>query len=279
MASSLRIVPLTGVIGAEIQGVNIAEPLDRDVVAELRQALLRHQVLVFRDRALTPQQQYDFTVNFGSITEGIIEAAKPPVPGMTVIHSTNARTLNDQWHTDQTSVEVPPMAGMLHAVQLPSVGGDTLFANMVAAYDALTEPMRDFLDGLTATHNTQLLTQRMAAENKTFARMSQNESVHPVVRVHPETGLKSLFVCEIYTARINELSEAESRSVLQFLIRHIQSTEFQMRLKWELHTSVLWDERSTIHYAMPDYKETRILHRLMVDGTRPVGTRGLARAA
>jgi taurine dioxygenase len=278
MTESISIQRVTGVLGAEVSGVDISKALSDSEAAQIRQALNDHKVLIFRDQPITPQQQYDFALNFGEVEAGKIDAGNSPVPGINVVHSMHSRNLTDQWHTDHTFSEIPPMAGMLHAVQLPSAGGDTLFANMVAAYDALSEQMKLFLDGLTATFSLDRLMRRFAEErkDKTFDyTMDKHSVVHPIVRVHPETGLKSLFLCEIHTSHINELSKAESRAVLQFLYRHIASTEFQMRVKWELHSSVMWDERSTLHFAMPDYDEPRVLHRLMIGGTRPFGTRGV----
>jgi taurine dioxygenase len=280
MTPAFTIKPITGVIGAEIQGLDITEALNAQEKAELRQALNRYQVLVFRDQPITAQQQHDFALNLGPITLGMVDPGNSPAPGVTVIESSNSKQFADQWHTDQLFAEIPPMAAMLHAVQLPSVGGDTLFSNMADAYDALSAPMKDFLDGLTATNNTDYMMRRFSAGKKNFAyAMDRAEVAHPVVRVHPETGRKSLFVCHFYTQRINELSEAESDAVLQFLFNYIESSEFQMRVTWKPGTTVLWDERSTLHYAMPDYDEKRILNRLMIDGTRPVGVRQLPIAA
>lgn len=280
MADSLRIKLLTGSIGAEIEGVDLTRPLKDGQREELRQALNQHQVLVFRDQPITPQQQFDFASSFGNVDTPLVDPGTAPVPGITVIESANAKRLTDEWHIDQTFVEVPPMAAMLHAVQLPSTGGDTLWANMAAAYDALSAPMRDFLDGLTAVHNTVRMKRRFVEQGKSFGYLMEDEDVmHPVVRVHPETGRKCLFVCSLYTARILELREDEGSALLQFLYQHMKSPEFQLRLHWEPHTSVLWDERSTAHIAVPDYDEPRRMHRLILKGTKPFGTRDIPLAA
>lgn len=272
--------PVTGVIGAEVEGVELTRPLAAEQVETLRGALNHYQVLVFRDQPLTPQQQYDFAANFGPIAAGKVDGEEPPVPGITVVNSANAKKFTDQWHSDHTFVDHPPMAAMLHAVTVPRIGGDTLWANMAAAYDALSPAMQGLVDGLTAIHSTDGMLSRFNAAGMKFAySIDSHSTVHPVVRVHPETGRKILFINAFFVSRIVELGEAEGRAVLQFLYQHMQSVDFQMRVRWAPHTSVLWDERSTHHFAMPDYDEPRILNRLMIDGSRPVGTREVRLAA
>jgi taurine dioxygenase len=267
----MLVKPMTGTFGAEIQDLDITRPLDDGKVTALRDALNEHRVLIFRDQPITPQEQRDFALNFGPIADGFMKVGNDePVPGITVIESGNAKNLNDEWHTDQTIVDVPPLAAMLHAAILPSVGGDTIYADTVAAYEALSTPMRAFLDGLTATHSSEHIERRVAQQKKNFTFDSLRSS-HPVVRLIPETGRKSLFVNPKYTARIEGMTEAESNAVLGFLYRHMASAEFQLRIRWSPHMSVLWDERTTVHYAIPDYTEPRVMHRLMIEGSKPVG--------
>jgi taurine dioxygenase len=280
MADGLRITPLTGVIGAEIDGIDITAPVKPERMQELRHALNEWQVLVFRDQPITPQQQYDFASAFGKVDKPLVEPGGAPVPGITIIESANAKGLTDEWHTDQPFVKVPPMAAMLHGVKIPARGGDTCWANMCAAYDALSAPMQAFLDGLSAVSNTVRMKRRIAEEKKSFGYLMEDEDViHPVVRVHPETGRKALYVCSLYTARIVGLKEAESKALLDFLLEHVQSPAFQLRLQWRPHTTVIWDERSTIHYAVADYDEPRLMHRLIIQGTAPFGVNDRAIAA
>ncbi len=278
-SAGLLVRRLGGVLGAEVEGLDLTRPMTAEQGAELRLLLNEHKVLVFRDQAITPRQQVDFAANFGKVHMPLVNPSIDTVPGITVIDSANAKGLTDEWHTDHTFTEVTPLAAMLHAVRIPSFGGDTLWADMCAAYDALSAPMREFLDGLAAQHDTVRMKRRIAEKNKKFDYlMGEDAVIHPVVRVHPETGRKALFVNPLYTARILGLREDESNALLAFLYQHIQSVEFQFRLTWRQHTTVIWDERSTIHYAMADYDEPRIMNRLMIEGTRPFGPRDRAAA-
>jgi taurine dioxygenase len=271
MTQTISIKPLTGCIGAEVEGVNIADRLVGKQVDQLRQALNEHQVLFFRGQPLTPRQQCDFAARFGNITESLVDPGNSPAPGITVIETSDPKGIADVWHTDHTFVETPPMAAMLHSVRIPRIGGDTLWANMQAAYDDLTPAMKAFLDPLTAVHSTDRMIAAVSAKKNAEFKMTRHAVSHPVVRIHPETGRKSVFVSSYYTTRINELAEAESDAILRFLFEHIKSPQYQVRFKWEEATSVLWDERSTIHFAVADYDEPRVMHRLMIDGDKPFG--------
>lgn len=273
MSGRFTIRPLTPTIGAEIEGIDVGALADPGDIAALQQALNVHQVLFFRDQDITPQQQVEFASLFGKITPSLVDPGGSPAPGVTVIEVAEPRGLADEWHSDHTFSEVPPKAAMLRAVRLPSTGGDTLWSSMGAAYDDLSGPMRAFLDPLTATHTTDRMIPRVMAKAKAEFRMERSAVTHPVVRVHPETGRKCLFVSSYYTSHINELSEEESRAVLAFLWEHVKSPQYQVRFKWTLNAIALWDERSTLHYAVADYDEARVMHRLMIDGDRPVGVR------
>lgn len=280
MADLLRITPISGVIGAEIDGVDLTATQNAGRIAELRDALNRHKVLVFRNQMITPQQLRDFAGYFGHIAPGLVNAQAEPAPGITVVNSQYSKKFTETWHTDHSFSECPPMAAMLHAVTVPKIGGDTMWADMEAAYDALSAPMRAFLDGLTCLHNADVLIRRFEEANINMAYTMEDRSfIHPVVRVHPETGIKSLFVNGFYTVRIVELEEEESRALLDFLRRHTEQNRFQCRVKWEPDTVVLWDERSTLHFAMPDYDEPRILNRLMIEGDKPIPVGGMPLAA
>ncbi|RYE53707.1 MAG: hypothetical protein EOP18_08685, partial [Rhizobiaceae bacterium] len=222
-----------------------------------------------------------FASRFGPVAPGMVNAQDEPAPGITVVNSLYSKKFTDKWHTDHTWSECPPMAAMLHAIEVPSVGGDTLWANMAAAYEALSAPIQAMLDGLTATHSAEALMRIFADAKMNFSYSMDHSAatVHPVVRVHPDTGQKILFVNANFTTRILELGETESRAVLDFLFEHMRSTHFQCRVTWQRDTVVLWDERSTHHFAMPDYDEPRILHRLMIDGDKPISARRVPLAA
>ena len=278
MPRSFTIRALTPTIGAEVENINVGNLSDPGEIESLRQALNHHQVLFFRDQDITPAQQVAFANHFGRITPSLVDPGGAPAPGITVIEVAKPRGLADEWHSDHTFSEQPPKAAMLRAVRIPSTGGDTLWSSMAAAYDDLSGPMRAMLDGLTATHSTDRMIPRVAAKTNAEFRMARSAVTHPVVRVHPETGRKCLFVSSYYTSHINELAEDESRAILAFLYEHVKSPQYQIRFKWTANAIALWDERSTLHYVVSDYDEPRVMHRLMIDGDRPVGVQ-LAAAA
>lgn len=272
----LDIRTLTPTIGAEISGVDLRQPLDAAVVAAIRQALLDHLVIFFRDQPMTPAEQLRFSRYFGPVLTPTITTKSTEVPEVTVIDQISPKgEYTDRWHTDHTFVEHTPLGAVLRAVQLPSSGGDTCFASMYAAYDALTPAMQRFLEGLTAVHSTDIVA-RGIAHLDNIVEFPRKEFVHPVVRVHAETGRKLLFVCGNFTTRICELNENESRAVLDMLFEHIKSPEFQCRFQWQVHSIAFWDNRCTQHAAIPDYHERRLMHRTMIEGDRPLGVKGIA---
>ncbi|MCH7790494.1 MAG: TauD/TfdA family dioxygenase, partial [Acidobacteria bacterium] len=180
----------------------------------------------------------------------------------------------DAWHSDNTFLAEPPKTTMLQAVQLPEVGGDTCWANMYAAFEALSEPMQQFLDGLTATHDlTKMLELAIARGNSDADLASMRKAFppqhHPVVRTHPETGRKALFVNGNFVTQIDQLSRGESARVLGFLFDHVATPDFQCRFRWLPGTLTLWDNRCLQHYAVPDYANRRIMHRITISGDQP----------
>ncbi len=269
----LTVRPLTAAIGAEVTGVRLDEELDDATVGEIRRALLDHLVLFFRDQSMTAAQQLAFAGRFGPIMMAAIDTGSPEPPGITVIDQVAPKGLNaDRWHADSTHLPEPPMAAVLRAVQLPEVGGDTCWASMYAAYETLSPSMQCFLDPLTAEHSSTFID--TALERTANVVRRDNERVpshHPVVRVHPETGRRLLFVNENWTDRIDGLSAAESDYLLRFLTQHIHAPEFAVRFHWEPGSVAFWDERSTQHFAVPDYTERRVMHRCLLQGDRPVG--------
>lgn len=268
---SIHVQPVTSVIGAEITGVDLSQPLDDDTVAELRSALLEHLVLFFRDQDLDEDSHVAFGRHFG-------ELGTPPVKTK---HGEGRSEINvldqvrpvgqgaDNWHADNTYTAVPPMGSILRGVQIPSVGGDTMFASMYAAYDALSEPIRNLCDGLTAVHDVTKSMRKAIEHGNSDADLAEMQKqlppvVHPVVRTHPETGRKLLFVNSNSTVRINELSERESDMLLAMLYEHTRTPDFQVRFRWDNRSVAFLDNRCTQHYAVPDYHERRILHRITI---------------
>ena len=274
--SKLSIRPLTPTLGAEIGGVDLTAPLDARVVADLRKALLDHLVLFFRDQEMTPEQQLRFSEYFAPVMIPTIDTTSTALPGVTLIDQTAPKgEYTDRWHTDHTFAEQTPLGAVLRAVELPSQGGDTCFASMYAAYDALSPRLQGFLETLHAVHSTEIVT-RALAHMESVKTHQARESIHPVVRVHPETGRKLLFVCGNFTTRIVELADAESDALLALLFEHIKNAAFQCRFHWELNSVAFWDNRCTQHCAIPDYTERRLMQRTMLLGDRPFGVDGRA---
>jgi len=271
----IEVAAITPEIGAEVTGVELARPLDEATVDALRAALLEHLVLLFRDQPMTPEQQLALGRAFGEIQRPPVKTRHGDDPEINVLDQTSPRGEGaDSWHADHTYTERPAMGSILRAVRVPSVGGDTLFASMYAAHDALSEPMQRLLAGLTAEHDITRSAMRgiRAGHLKTDLRALQRRLppvTHPVVRTHPETGRKALFVNGNSTVRICELAETESAALLHLLFDHIHRPEFQVRWSWDADSVALLDNRCTQHYAVADYAERRILHRVTIAGDAP----------
>lgn len=276
--SELNLLPITPAIGALVSGVNLCEPLEDSTRDALEQALLRHHVLFFENQPITPEQHRALAQGFGALHIHPIYPQAPGVPEIIVLdtHGDNLPD-NDNWHTDVTFIQTPPMGSLLSARHLPPRGGDTLWSSNVAAYDALSEPMRRFLDGLTAEHDMVKSFPahryaRTAQERKVWdaARSNNPPVVHPVVRTHPVSDRRGLFVSEGFTTRIIELGVAESDALLRFLANHSARPEFTVRWRWKTHDFAFWDNRLTQHYAIADYlPHRRVMHRATILGDRP----------
>jgi taurine dioxygenase len=270
---------LTPTIGAEVEGVDLRAALDDETVARLREGLLAHLVLFFRDQDITVEEHRRFAGYFGEIDVPPFRTPGSDDPQLTVLDLVQPKGMGaDVWHADFTHRPEPPMGSILRAVELPAAGGDTCFANMYAAYDALSAPMRQFLDGLSAV-NTLAITAERAKRTGPPVVLAEDASggypsfVHPVVRVHPETGRKLLNVNANWTSAIEGLTDAESTCLLPFLLQHVRSPEFQCRFRWEPNSVAFWDNRAVQHYAVADYSERRLMQRFTIKGDRPVGPR------
>jgi taurine dioxygenase len=268
---------LTPTIGAEVHGVDLRQPLDEETVAELRAGLLEHLVLFFRDQDITVEDHRRFAAYFGEIDTPPFRSIGADDPDLTILDMSAPKGLGaDVWHADFTHRPEPPMGSVLRAVELPGSGGDTCFASMYAAYDALSAPMREFLDGLTAVHTLAITAERAKRTGPPVVLAEDSSGgypsfVHPVVRVHPETGRKMLNVNANWTASIEGLSDAESAVLLPFLLQHVRSPEFQCRFRWERNSIAFWDNRAVQHYAVADYTERRLMQRFTIKGDRPFG--------
>ncbi len=275
---SVQIRPLTPTIGAVIEGVDLAQRLSDDLLGLVNQALLDHRVIFFEDQHMTAVQHRDFAARFGPLHTHPLYPGVPEAPELFILdnHAGNP-TDNDSWHTDVTFIETPPMASILYAKSLPPLGGDTIWSDMKAAYEALSPTMRDFLLGLDAVHDfargfpTQGIVANAAGAAKHAEQVAKHPPVlHPVIRTHPETGDDGLFVNFGFTARIKGLRRKESDAILGMLFEHIQKPEFLVRWRWRDNAVAFWDNRVTQHYAVNDYlPQRRVMNRATVLGDRP----------
>lgn len=271
---ALDIELLTVNLGAYVRGANIREATDADI-AEIREALNEHCVLFFLDQALEPAEQMRFAKQLGEIDVAPFGPKHPDVPELTVLDQKKPRGEGaDAWHSDNTFLAAPPKYTMLQAVMLPPLGGDTCWANMYEAYDALSDPLKDMLEPMTATHDLTKMLAKAVAQGNSDANLDEMRkqyppSHHPIVRTHPETGRKALYVNGNFTTQIDGMSDAESTSLLALLLDSVNSPRIQCRFRWLPGTLALWDNRCLQHYAVPDYTDRRIMHRLTISGDEP----------
>jgi len=273
--SGVVVSAVTPEIGAEIAGVDLRQPLSAVDRAAIEQALLDHLVLFFRGQDITPQQQIAFARQFGEISIPPITPKYGTDPELIVLDQVSPKGEGaDNWHSDNTFMAEPPMGSILKAVELPPLGGDTCFASAYAAYEALSPALRVLVDGLRAVHDLTKPLQKAIAAGHSTANLEELQQKwppveHPVARSHPVTGRKALYVNGNSTTHLLGLSERENDLLLPFLCDHLRSPEFQCRLRWDTNTIAFWDNRSAQHYAVPDYDERRVMHRVTLVGDRP----------
>ena len=258
-------------IGAEISGLDLSERLEPGVVEALRSALALHAVLFFRDQAITPEQHIAFGRRFGELHIHPAAPKDSEHPEILVVHGDDKVKFvaGSVWHSDVSCDTEPPMASILRVAQVPKVGGDTLFANMYAAFESLSPPMRRLLTGLTAVHEGEHY-YRDRYGSATLRDASHPVAEHPVVRTHPVTRRQALYVNEGFTTRIKDLPLAESEVLLAFLFKHLAQPQFHCRFHWRAHSMAFWDNRCTQHLAIWDYwPETRRGYRVTIQGDRP----------
>lgn len=269
--STLRVTPLSPVIGAEVSGVDLAQALDAAVLTELKDAWAKHLVLFFRDQRLTFAQHKALGRCFGELHVHPAAPKDDEHPEILVVHGDDKVKFvaGSLWHSDVSCDREPPLGSILRVVQVPSSGGDTLFANMYAAYEGLSDRLQRLLAGLTAIHDgEQYYRGRYGSANLRDDRHPAAE--HPVVRTHPVTGRQALFVNQGFTTRIKELPIAESDALLEFLFRHCERPEFHCRFQWREHSVAFWDNRCTQHLAIWDYyPQTRHGYRVSIKGDVP----------
>jgi taurine dioxygenase len=268
---------MTGALGAEVEGVDLRRPIDDEAFAALESGLLQHQVLFFRDQPIGPEHHRALARRFG---EPVPHPAYPHVDGYEEINILESTAENptkiDTWHTDMTFLERPPMGSILRARIIPEHGGDTLFASLFAAYDALSARMQRYLDGLQALHSFAHGFRHSLAEPGGWERLGgavrANPPVrHPLLRTHPRSGRKALFVNRLFTTHIDGLSEAESNAVLAFLFDHLETPELSCRFRWRSDSIAFWDNRATLHRPVNDFFPAhRRMERITIGGDRPL---------
>jgi taurine dioxygenase len=273
----LDVRPLSGAIGAEIFGVDLAESLADETIAELRAALLEHVVIFFRDQQLSPQQLLALAERFGEPAEYPFIKGLPECPlVLPIIKEPHERTnFGGIWHSDTAYLERPALGTLLYALETPPFGGDTMFASMYLAYETLSEGMRRLLDGLFGVNVagkpvTLKTREEMHSKRGTAADPEATSAVHPVVRTHPETGRKALYVNFAHTLRFEGMTEEESAPILDYLFAHQIKPEFTCRFRWKPGSLAFWDNRASQHYPLNDYHgHRRVMHRVTLVGDRP----------
>lgn len=273
-AVSMEVRKVAGALGAEIAGVDLRQALDEGVVASVRQAFLEHQVIFFRDQPLTPAQFLAFANALGRPVEYPFVKGIDDFPVIIEVKKLAHERTNfgGIWHSDTAYLEVPPKASMLLAREVPPYGGDTLFASQYLAYDTLSPGLQRLLDGLIAVNTSAKADVSRTREDRlrTDARQDAREAyeaAHPVVRVHPETGRKALYVNVAHTARFQGMTEEESTPLLNYLYQHQIRPEFTCRFRWEAGSLAFWDNRCTLHNPVNDYHgHQRLMHRITLAG-------------
>jgi taurine dioxygenase len=273
---TIAVAPIAGALGAEITGVDLASDLDEDTVADIRRAWLAHLVVFFRDQSLTPKQFLGFARRMGEPVEYPFVTGIEGFPEIITVSKLPHETVNfgGIWHSDTVYLDRPPMATMLVAREVPPYGGDTMWSNMYAAYEALSPGMQRLLEHLNAVNSSALADVSKTREDR--IRDSGNSgdreylSEHPVIRTHPETGRKALYVNVAHTLRFVDMTEDESRPLLRYLFEHSVRPEFTCRFRWRVGSVALWDNRCAMHNPINDYHgHTRTMHRISLAGDIP----------
>lgn len=275
----IRVKRYSASLGAVVEGVDLSRELDDATIAEIRRALLDHLVIFFRGQDITPEQQIVFAKRFGTLNQhdqvkgmdaypDIIEVRKEPG---------DERNFGGAWHGDVTYLPEPPLGSILYALEVPEVGGDTLWSNCYLAFETLSPGMRKLIEPLIVMHTPAkiygLASQDWSKDSSIKSNPSASahyETEHPLVRTHPETGRKCLYVSGAYTPRLKDMTEEESAPLLEYLMWQCTREPFTCRWRWEKGDVAFWDNRCTLHYALNDYSgHRRVMHRVAINGDRP----------
>jgi taurine dioxygenase len=269
--SLLEVKPLTGAMGAEIHGVDLAR-IDERTFETVHRALLDHGVIFFRNQDITPGEQMAFARRWGTVHLHPHMASLPEHPGIIEIvkKEDDTTVFGANWHTDQMFTPTPARVTMLYAKQVPPVGGDTMFANLHLGYDTLSDGMKALIADLRTVSVYDKKKKRPAAMTPTAPEEDPEPAEHPLVRRHPETGRKALYLCHLgITRSIAGMTEEESRPLLCFLMSHATQPEFTCRFRWEVGSLAVWDNRRALHYPVNDYYGyRRVMHRITIEGER-----------
>ena len=274
-ANKISVKRMAGALGAEVEGVHLGR-LDEDTYAQVRAAFLEHQVLFFRDQEITREEHKNFGRRFGTLH---IHPFLQPLkelghPEFVVLESDGEHPyVAEAWHSDVTFADCPPLGSILKCVVAPEFGGDTMWASMYAAYEALSDKMQHLLSDLVGIHDTSKTFSRTDYKTEHIGGTQAPKVIateHPVIRTHPETGRKGLFVNSTFTASIKGMKPAESGALLNFLYRHIETPDFSCRFRWRPNSIAMWDNRCTQHRVCGDNKTaSRRMERITIDGDRP----------
>lgn len=274
---TIEVRPLAGALGAEIFGADLSRPLDDQTAAAIRRALLDHLVIFFRDQDIAPAAQLAFAQRFGEVIEYPFVKGLDDHPEIVPVIKLEHERVNfgGIWHSDTAYLDVPPMGTILLAREVPPAGGDTLFANMYLAYETLSDGLKRALADLVAVHSSAKADVSRTREDRIRSHPkagADRELVaeHPVVRTHPETGRKALYVNVAHTVRFKDMTEDESAPLLGYLFRHQIKPEFTCRFTWRAGSIAFWDNRATQHYPINDYHGfRRVMHRITLAGDKP----------
>ena len=274
--AALEVRPLTPTIGAEIHGVDLRLPLDARTLSEVRAALLDWKVLFFRDQDITTEQHLAFARNFGELEVHPFAPEKPGYPEVLAItHDRERPGKENTWHSDVTWRLEPSLGSILRSLEVPPVGGDTLFADMYAAYEGLSDEVKAKIEGKTAIHDFVIFRRGLRKKGKSEAEIEEYNkkyppAEHPVVRTHPETGRKGLYVNSAFTQHIVGMERAESDALLKHLYAQAAIPEYQCRFRWAVNSIAFWDNRASQHYAASDYwPAVRRMERVTIVGDKP----------
>ena len=273
----LNVNPLAGALGAELSGVDLSQTLSPKVREEVLEALHRHLVIFIRDQELTCAQHHAFAGNFGPQIEHPFTRGLDEWPEIIEIIRSPGEAYNwdSKFHSDLMFLEEPPMGASLYAVEVPPYGGDTMFVNMYLAYETLSDGLKELLSGLRAINHSGSPANYATPGAMTGKQAEAMEASHPVVRTHPATGRKSLFVSPGFTQRFEGMTDEESRPLIDYLCSHALRPEFSCRFRWSPGAVAVWDNRVSLHRAVPDFfgevdRYRRVMHRVTIGGDRPV---------